>query len=100
MSLTQNLGKAVWQHVYPLFQLCFMKVYTSTAGALEAAIPLLLCCPHPSLPVVASTSHPRLSRCKVRAGPSGALGRGAAGDAVAPLVALVGAEKARTSGSR
>lgn len=55
-----------------------LKVYMFMARALEAAV-LLLFCPYPSLPVVASTSHPRPSHYKVHAGPCGALGHGVGG---------------------
>lgn len=78
-----------------------LKVYISKARAPEAAILLLLSCPYPSLPVVASTSHPRPSHYKVHAGPCEALGHGGGGGAGGgvPQVAPADVEKVRMSGS-
>lgn len=78
-----------------------VKVYRSKARAWEAAV-LLLSCPHPSLPVVASTSHPHPSHYKVHAGPCRALEHGGAGDVdgVVPLAAPADEGKARMSGNR
>lgn len=77
------------------------KVYISKARAPEAAILLLLSCPYPSLPVVASTSHPHPSHYKVHAGLCGALWHVGGGgvDGVAPQVAPSDVEKVRMSGS-
>lgn len=84
--------------IFPIFPV--RKVYISKASTPEAAIPLLLFCLYPLRPVVASTSHPRLSHCKVHAGLCGAWhGEDDGVDGEAPQGAPVDVGKVRMTGS-